>query len=163
MNSAIKTYKEDVNYQFGNGSNLKNTKELYIEVIDIEKTIKTRGTLNTNLKVELEKSGDLLHKIYLYIDLLDFQIVNAKHTITYIKNMLFAYGITWNIANSNELLTEYKLVEEATINFLSAFCVVATIFCNEETAVHFSEEKTSKPARFGLMATTWFWKAVSFE
>lgn len=65
-------------------------------IFDANQSINTKGTFGTDFQVELNKMGDLLHKIYLVIKLPKLIFNNPKPTKMNIKKILAEYGISWD-------------------------------------------------------------------
>ena len=63
---------------------------------DIIKIPKAKNTFGIDFQVELERAGDLLHKVYLVVELPEFNFRNPRPTCENIKKILLEYGIIWD-------------------------------------------------------------------
>lgn len=51
---------------------------------------------NKDFKLEIDRMGDLLHKLSLVVDIPEIQLERTKATFEYISSLLISYGIDWN-------------------------------------------------------------------
>jgi hypothetical protein len=65
-------------------------------IYDIIKIPKVKNTFGVDFQFELERAGDLLHKVYLIVDLPELNLRNPRPTCEIIKKILLEYGIIWD-------------------------------------------------------------------
>jgi hypothetical protein len=75
-------------------------------IYDLEKLVKAKNTFGVNFQEELDKCGDLLHKVYLIVELPEFNLKNIAPTCENIKMLLAEYGIIWN----TDIISDYNII-----------------------------------------------------
>lgn len=75
-------------------------------IYDIIKIPKVKNTFGVDFQFELDRAGDLLHKIYLIVDLPELNLRNPRPTCEIIKKILLEYGIIWDVTGK----TDYQSV-----------------------------------------------------
>lgn len=71
-------------------------------IYDIKKIPKAKSTLGIDFQVELERSGDLLHKVYLVITLPELNLKNPVPSCDNVKKILKDYGIIWDTTETKD-------------------------------------------------------------
>lgn len=69
-------------------------------IYDDDILIKSGGNFSSKTIVKLEKKADLLHKMYIAIEIPQIKISKKKPTFGEMQNLLATYGITWNYSPS---------------------------------------------------------------
>jgi len=62
--------------------------------------IKSGGNFSSKTTIKLKNNADLLHKLYVVIDLPKIKISKKKPTFKDVKSFLKKYGVTWNYPSS---------------------------------------------------------------
>jgi hypothetical protein len=81
-------------------------RHLDFSIYDIIKIPKTKNTLGVDFQVELDRSGDLLHKVYLMITLPELKLQNPIPTCDNVKKILKDYGIIWDTSE----IKDYNII-----------------------------------------------------
>jgi hypothetical protein len=84
-------------------------------IYDIIKIPKAKNTFGIDFQTELERSGDLLHKVYLIVDLPDLNLKNPPPTCANIKKILLEYGIIWNTS----VVLSYNVIVDNCPNIIT--------------------------------------------
>lgn len=66
--------------------------------------IKSGGNFASKTSIKLEKKADLLHKMYVVVDLPDIKISKTSPTHASVRQLLATYGVEW-LNNSTEIVT----------------------------------------------------------
>src|SRR5687767_2974842 len=62
-------------------------------IYDLEKIPKAKNTFGIEFQAELDKAGDLLHKVLLTVEIPELNLKNIEPTCENIKRLLLEFGI----------------------------------------------------------------------
>ncbi|ATZ80556.1 capsid protein [Bodo saltans virus] len=74
---------------------------LNFSIYEMTKPVKAQSSFGTNFKIELDKNGDLLHQVYLVVDIPNVIVKSKIPTYRNVIKILDDYGITMTVADSD--------------------------------------------------------------
>jgi len=75
-------------------------------IFDVITVPKAKNSFGIDFQVELDKCGDMLHKVYLIVELPDLVFKNPIPSCDNVKKLLLEYGIIWN----TDVIHDYGIV-----------------------------------------------------